>query len=123
MLPASVKLMLLRSSHEQDPSFEDSFFEMNERGQRGGEREREIELRERFAEKGMEETRGDTMNTEERSNRCNQIFIQNILILFLTNFSFIEIQEEKLRRGVASRRSLLCSVDELTRPLHCFPLL
>ena len=48
----------------------------------------------------------------------NQIFIQNILILSLTDFCFIELQKEKLRRSVASRRLFPHVVDGLIWPLH-----
>ena len=60
--------MLSQSSHEQDPSSDDSFFEMNERGQKGGgEREREIEFSERVCGRAMEETRGGTMNIKVKT--------------------------------------------------------
>ena len=47
---------------------------------------------------GKHEHRGKTVTK-------NQTFHSIKLILFLTNFRFIGIQEWKLRRGIASRRS------------------
>ena len=85
----------------------------------GGRIERRIELGDEGEEEGFD---GDTGTNDEHKGvivtKGNQIFIQNILILSLTDFCFIEIQKEKLRRSVASRRLFPRVVDGLIWPLH-----
>ena len=74
----------------------------------------------------MRENGGDTgrtVNTRIKRNQVTQFFIKITCMFLLLQFRFIEIQEWKLRRGVASCHSFPRLVDGLTRPCDCFPLL
>ena len=84
-----------------------------------GEKRGRIELGEEEEAEGFD---GDTGTSDEHEGEIvtkgNQIFIQNILIFSLTDFHFIELQKEKLRRSVGSCRLFPRVVDGLIRHLQ-----
>ena len=72
-----------------------------------GEKRGRIELGEEEEAEGFD---GDMGTSDEQqgeiATKGNQIFIQNILILSLIDFCFIELQKEKLHQSVALCQSV-----------------